>query len=150
MENFGFYPQFVKILIFRPLAVCIMAASASATHATRWSSCSEERLKGIQNRFMNHDPLFTNHLDRIHDPENKGTSWPCLDDTPESSIIYGEPVCGNGLLEKGEVVSASSTSVDYKFALDGGDVVYRLNSEADANPFTTSLFKNFKLSKTLY
>lgn len=49
VESSAIFPnsQSVKILILYPLAVCIMAASASATHATRWSSCSEERLKGI-------------------------------------------------------------------------------------------------------
>ncbi|WP_199187175.1 MULTISPECIES: type VI secretion system membrane subunit TssM [unclassified Photobacterium] len=69
--------------------------------------------------------------------------------SPRAVTVQG-PWAFFRLLEKGEVVSASSTSVDYKFALDSGNVVYRLNSEADANPFTTSLFKNFKLSKTLY
>lgn len=49
VESSAIFPnsQSVKILKFYPSAVCIMAASASATHATRWSSCSEERLKGI-------------------------------------------------------------------------------------------------------
>ena len=54
------------------------------------------------------------------------------------------------LLEKGEVVGASATSVDYRFNLSGGYAVYRLHSDADSNPFTSSLFKSFKLSKTLY
>ncbi|WP_318466731.1 type VI secretion system membrane subunit TssM [Photobacterium leiognathi] len=54
------------------------------------------------------------------------------------------------LLEKGQVIGASETSVDYRFDIGSGDMVYRLNTEADANPFTSSLFKNFRLSKTLY
>jgi type VI secretion system protein ImpL len=54
------------------------------------------------------------------------------------------------LLDKGNVMSASKTSVDYRFVVDGGDMVYRINAESDANPFTEPLFKSFKLSKTLY
>ena len=34
--------------------------------------------------------------------EVKIPRWKCLDDTPEPDLIYGEPICGNGLLEKGE------------------------------------------------
>ncbi|NOH79411.1 type VI secretion system membrane subunit TssM [Vibrio sp. RE86] len=54
------------------------------------------------------------------------------------------------LLEKGNVVAASKTSVDYQFSIDGGSMIYRVNAESDANPFTERLFKSFKLSKTLY
>ncbi|ANU39451.1 type VI secretion system membrane subunit TssM [Vibrio scophthalmi] len=54
------------------------------------------------------------------------------------------------LLDKASVVSASSTSVDFKFDVDGGEMIYRINSEASVNPFTERLFKSFKLSKTLY
>ncbi|TVO35879.1 type VI secretion system membrane subunit TssM [Vibrio algivorus] len=54
------------------------------------------------------------------------------------------------LLDKARVVSASSGSVDYKFTVDDGSMVYRLNSDNDNNPFTNNLFKSFKLSKSLY
>jgi type VI secretion system protein ImpL len=69
--------------------------------------------------------------------------------SPRNIVIQG-PWAFFRLLDKGEVISASATSVDYKFNIDGGHVRYRLYSEADSNPFTASLFKAFKLSKTLY
>ncbi len=69
--------------------------------------------------------------------------------SPRAITIQG-PWAFFRLLERGQVVGASETSVDYRFTIDGGDVVYRLNTEEDANPFTSSLFRNFKLSKTLY
>ncbi|MDF9398502.1 type VI secretion system membrane subunit TssM [Vibrio sp. 1180_3] len=69
--------------------------------------------------------------------------------SPRSINIQG-PWAFFRLLEQGDVVGASETSVDFKFAVDGGEMIYRLNSEADVNPFTERLFKSFKLSKTLY
>ncbi|AGH81618.1 IcmF-like protein [Psychromonas sp. CNPT3] len=69
--------------------------------------------------------------------------------SPRSIKIQG-PWAFFRLLDKGQVISASATSVDYKFKIDGGYARYRLHSEADNNPFTTSLFKSFKLSNTLY
>ncbi len=69
--------------------------------------------------------------------------------SPRAITIQG-PWAFFRLLERGQVVGASETSVDYRFAIDNGDVIYRLNTEVDANPFTSLLFKNFKLSKTLY
>lgn len=54
------------------------------------------------------------------------------------------------LLDKAIIVSASSKSVDYKFSVDNGSMVYRLNSNNDNNPFTNNLFKSFKLSENLY
>lgn len=54
------------------------------------------------------------------------------------------------LLDQARVVSASSKSVDYKFSVDNGSMVYRLNSNNDSNPFTNNLFKSFKLSENLY
>lgn len=66
------------------------------------------------------------------------------------SVQYQGPWAFFRLLDKASVVSASPTSVDFKFDVDGGEMIYRVNSEADANPFTERLFKSFKLSKTLY
>lgn len=69
--------------------------------------------------------------------------------SPRSVQLQG-PWAFFRLLDKASVVSASPTSVDFKFDVDGGEMIYRVNSEADANPFTERLFKSFKLSKTLY
>lgn len=69
--------------------------------------------------------------------------------SPRSIDIQG-PWAFFRLLDQGDVVAASATSVDYKFDVDGGDMIYRINSEANANPFTERLFNSFKLSNTLY
>jgi type VI secretion system protein ImpL len=69
--------------------------------------------------------------------------------SPRSVVIQG-PWAFFRLLDQGDVVSASSTSVDYKFTVDGGDMVYRVNSEANVNPFTQRLFHSFRLSSSLY
>jgi type VI secretion system protein ImpL len=69
--------------------------------------------------------------------------------SPRSVVIQG-PWAFFRLLDTGDVVSASPTSVDYKFTVDGGDMVYRVNSEANVNPFTQRLFHSFRLSSSLY
>lgn len=69
--------------------------------------------------------------------------------SPRSIDIQG-PWAFFRLLDKSDVVAASTTSVDYKFSVDEGEMIYRIHSESDANPFTERLFKSFKLSNTLY
>lgn len=69
--------------------------------------------------------------------------------SPRSINVQG-PWAFFRLLDQGDVVAASVTSVDYKFAVDGGEMIYRIHSEMDVNPFTERLFKSFKLSNTLY
>lgn len=54
------------------------------------------------------------------------------------------------LLDSGKVISSSSRTADFKFTVDKGEMVYRLTSGSEVNPFTQSLFKSFKLSKNLY
>ncbi len=54
------------------------------------------------------------------------------------------------LLDRGKVTSASATSVDYQFEVDAGSVTYRLNSEANVNPFTHHLLSSFSLAHSLY
>ncbi|WP_367990750.1 type VI secretion system membrane subunit TssM [Vibrio sp. NTOU-M3] len=81
---------------------------------------------------------------------SKVTLVPAKPNQSPRSINLQGPWAFFRLLEKGEVISASPTSVDFKFAVDGGDMTYRIYAESDANPFTDRLFKSFKLSKTLY
>jgi type VI secretion system protein ImpL len=69
--------------------------------------------------------------------------------SPRSINIQG-PWAFFRLLDEGEIVGTSVTSVDYRFTIDGGTVRYRLYSEADSNPFTSALFRSFRLSPTLY
>ncbi len=69
--------------------------------------------------------------------------------SPRSVVIRG-PWALFRLLDRGAVVSASTTSVDYQFNVDGGGMIYRVNAQAATNPFTQRLFKSFKLSRNLY
>ncbi len=69
--------------------------------------------------------------------------------SPRSINIQG-PWAFFRLLDSSDVIAASPTSVDYKFSVDDGDMIYRIHSESDANPFTDRLFKSFKLSRSLY
>lgn len=81
---------------------------------------------------------------------SKVTLVPTKSNLSPRSINLKGPWAFFRLLEQGNVMSASKTSVDYRFVVDGGDMIYRINAESDANPFTERLFKSFKLSKTLY
>lgn len=81
---------------------------------------------------------------------SKVTLVPTKSNLSPRSINEKGPWAFFRLLEKGNVMSAGKTSVDYRFDVDGGDMIYRINAESDANPFTERLFKSFKLSKTLY
>lgn len=81
---------------------------------------------------------------------SKVTLVPSKNNMSPRSINLRGPWAFFRLLEQGDVVGASATSVDFQFAVDGGKMIYRVNSEADINPFTDRLFKSFKLSKTLY
>ncbi|WED24546.1 type VI secretion system membrane subunit TssM [Vibrio sp. JC009] len=69
--------------------------------------------------------------------------------SPRSMSVAG-PWALFRLLEKGNVISISPVSVDYKFVFEGGNMVYRISSEEETNPFTNELFKSFKVSETLY
>ncbi|WP_338589010.1 type VI secretion system membrane subunit TssM [Shewanella khirikhana] len=54
------------------------------------------------------------------------------------------------LLEGARITGSSSTSVDYRFAVDNGEVTYRIHTRDSINPFTTNLLSNYQLPKTLY
>ncbi|KKD61744.1 type VI secretion protein IcmF [Grimontia sp. AD028] len=106
------------------------------------------------------------YVEYSHGPrKNVGLVWPNTLREAAVSKITLVPVAANAsprgisirgpwaffrLLEQAEVVGSSSTSVDYRFNIDGGNVMYRLHSEADSNPFTASIFRGFNLSRTLY
>lgn len=81
---------------------------------------------------------------------SKVTLVPTKSNLSPRSINLKGPWAFFRLLEEGNVLSASKTSVDYRFSVDSGEMIYRINAESDANPFTERLFKSFKLSKTLY
>lgn len=81
---------------------------------------------------------------------SKVTLIPTKNNRSPRSVQLQGPWAFFRLLDQAAVTGASPTSVDYKFKVAGGEMIYRINSEADANPFTERLFKSFRLSRALY
>jgi type VI secretion system protein ImpL len=81
---------------------------------------------------------------------SKVTLVPSAANESPRSVSYQGPWAFFRLLDNSEVVASTTTSVDYRFNIDQGYVTYRLNSEADSNPFTVSLFKSFSVPESLY
>ncbi|MCL9781353.1 type VI secretion system membrane subunit TssM [Vibrio sp. S4M6] len=71
-----------------------------------------------------------------------------IDQSPRGYSIHG-PWAFFRLLDQGTIVGSSSSTVDYQFNANKGEVEYRITSDSDANPFTDSILKTFTLSKHL-
>ena len=54
------------------------ASSSPSRFASKWSSCSIDRLN------------------------NRKDHWPCLDDIPDPKLLHGSGICGNGIVEREE------------------------------------------------
>lgn len=80
---------------------------------------------------------------------SKVTLVPTQSNFSPRSVSTDGPWALYRLLDIAEVVSASDSSVTYRFNVDGGDMEVRINTN-ESNPFTQRLFKDFELSKTLY
>ena len=59
---------------------CIMSAIISNDTPSKWSTCSEALLLSLKEE----------------------SSHSCLKDQPSADLLFGNPVCGNGIIEKGE------------------------------------------------
>lgn len=82
--------------------------------------------------------------------ESKVTLVPIQGNSSPRSVVLRGPWAFFRLLDQGEVVRASATSIDYRFSFDNGAVTYRVASDEDDNPFTQDVFKSFKLTRNLY
>ena len=65
---------------------CIMSAIISNDTPSKWSTCSREVLESMQDE----------------------VSHSCLKDQPSADLLFGNPVCGNGIIEKGEQCDCGS------------------------------------------
>ena len=81
---------------------------------------------------------------------SKLTLVPSESNSSPRSIMYEGPWAFFRLLDSARVSGSSSTSIDYQFEVDKGDVTYRLRTRDNVNPFTSKLLSSFEIPKTLY
>lgn len=81
---------------------------------------------------------------------SKLTLVPNESNTSPRSIVYEGPWAFFRLLDSARISGRSSTSIDYQFKVDNGDVTYRLHTRNNVNPFTSKLLSSFEIPKTLY
>lgn len=82
--------------------------------------------------------------------QSKVTLVPNQTNESPRSITRDGPWSLFRLLDKSEVIGGSSSSVDYKIKLDGGNFAFRVHTDASTNVFREQLLRTFKLSQTLY
>ncbi|MBY7710583.1 type VI secretion system membrane subunit TssM [Vibrio alginolyticus] len=80
----------------------------------------------------------------------KVTLMPNQHNVSPRSVVAQGPWALFHLLDKGALTGASETSVEHRFNVDGGAMVYRFNCEASVNPFTDHLLSDFTLARSLY
>ncbi|MDI9243994.1 type VI secretion system membrane subunit TssM [Marinobacter sp. CHS3-4] len=54
------------------------------------------------------------------------------------------------LLDEADITGVSSSSVDVRFALDDGEMRYRLHAGSNTNPFTQELLAGYQIPRSLY
>lgn len=82
--------------------------------------------------------------------ESKLTLVPSEVNMSPRSLSYEGPWAFFRLLDSARITGSSSTSVDYRFNVDKGDISYRIHTADNSNPFTSNLLSNYQLPKTLY
>ncbi len=82
--------------------------------------------------------------------ESKLTLVPSEVNMSPRSLSYEGPWAFFRLLDSARITGSSSTSVDYQFNVDKGDISYRIHTADNSNPFTSNLLSNYQLPKTLY
>lgn len=81
---------------------------------------------------------------------SKLTLVPSESNASPRSIVFEGPWAFFRLLDSARMSGSSSTSIDYQFEVDKGDVTYRLRTRDNVNPFTSKLLSSFEIPKTLY
>lgn len=54
------------------------------------------------------------------------------------------------LLDEADITGVSSSAVDVRFALDDGEMRYRLHAGSNTNPFTQQLLAGYQIPRSLY
>jgi len=81
---------------------------------------------------------------------SKLTMMPSEANLAPRSVVYEGPWAFFRMLDAARITGSSSTSVDYQLSVDKGNVIYRLRSRDNVNPFTSRLLAGYRIPKTLY
>ncbi len=82
--------------------------------------------------------------------QSKITLVPNQANVSPRSVTHSGPWSLFRLLDNSEVTGGSASSVDYKIQLNGGDLAFRIHTDASTNVFREQLLRSFTLSPSLY
>jgi type VI secretion system protein ImpL len=82
--------------------------------------------------------------------ESRVTLVPTEVNRSPRSISENGPWALFRLLDKADITGVSSSAVDVRFALDDGEMRYRLHAGSNTNPFTQQLLAGYQIPRSLY
>jgi type VI secretion system protein ImpL len=82
--------------------------------------------------------------------ESRVTLVPTEVNRSPRSISENGPWALFRLLDEADITGVSSSAVDVRFALDDGEMRYRLHAGSNTNPFTQQLLAGYQIPRSLY
>ncbi|TGN38857.1 type VI secretion system membrane subunit TssM [Marinobacter confluentis] len=82
--------------------------------------------------------------------ESRVTLVPTEVNRSPRSISENGPWALFRLLDEADITGVSSSAVDVRFALDDGEMRYRLHAGSNTNPFTQQLLSGYQIPRSLY
>ena len=82
--------------------------------------------------------------------ESKLTLVPNKVNTSPRSISFRGPWAQIKLFNSGKIISNKDGAFDIRYDVDGGYATYRVYVDSSDNPFSSDMFRRFKLQETLY
>ncbi|MDE9558062.1 type VI secretion system membrane subunit TssM, partial [Xenorhabdus bovienii] len=82
--------------------------------------------------------------------ESRLTLMPDRSNAAPRSLSFTGPWAQLRLINSGKLTNVQPGAFDVRFAVDGGEITYRIYVDESDNPFAGGLFSQFRLPDTLY